>query len=242
MNEEVRQLDVMREAAFGLGMGFARAAEVEGNLERKLRLYEAFNRGFASVRLAIALAMRARREARLSPPSPSALAAAARLEAERPEAPDRPEPPESPERTTYDERDRDREDERASLPILLRTLARVADDAGTLTPQAAELPGLRELLDRVGARSGPGPAGPSPTSSADLRSNPRSNSGANPATPLPATPGSALRGRLSGGTSALTLPSRPPDGSGLPGLSPGRSSGSPPGVGPPRRSTGPPRR
>ncbi|WP_337185810.1 hypothetical protein [Phenylobacterium sp.] len=229
MSAETRQLDAMREAAFGLGMGFARAAEAEGDLDRRLRLFEAFNRSFASVRLAIALAMRVRREGRLPPPSPSALAEAARREpgTERPEALDRPEPPDSPEppeRITYDERDRDREAERVSLPILLRTLARVADDAGTLTPQAAELPGLRELLDRVGAPSGP----PTSVSVAAPPPSPRSPS-AQPSS------GGALRARLSGGTAALTLSPRPPDGSGLPGLSPGFRPG---GV----RSTGPPRR
>jgi len=197
MDAETRQLDHMREAAFGLGMGFARAAEAEGDLDRKLQLFDAFHRSFASVRLSIALAMRLRREAQ----------APARVETERDgreraEAPERSDASERPER--YDERDRDRETERASLPLLLRTLERVADDAQALMPQAAELPSLRELLDRVRAQ----PAA---------------------ATPPPSPPPSgALRARLSGGTAALTLP--PPPRSGLPGLagaSPRRSTGPP---------------
>jgi len=193
MTAEARQLDHMREAAFGLGMGFARAAEVEGDLDRKLQLFDAFHRSFASVRLSIALAMRLRREAQ----------APARVETERDEraeALERSDAPERPER--YDERDRDRESERVSLPLLLRTLERVADDAQALMPQAAELPSLRELLDRVRAQ----PAAATP----------------------PTTAQSPLRARLSGGTAALTLP--PPARSalpGLPGASPRRSTGPP---------------
>lgn len=225
MSAEIDQLDAMREAAFGLGMGFAQAAEVEGDLGRRLQLFEAFNLSFASVRLAIALAMRVRREGRLPPPSALAESARPQLEpeVERPEALERPEPP---ERITYDERDRDREAERVSLPILLRTLARVADDAGTLTPGAAELPGLRELLDRLGAPSRPTP-GPSTSGPSTSRSH-------SPSTPP--SPGGALRARLSGGTAALTLSPRPPDGSDLStGLSPGFRPGAPRSTGPPRR-------
>lgn len=184
----------MRQAAYGLGLGFARAAEAEGDLDRKLVLFDAFHRSFASVRLSIALAMRLRSEARRPAPT----------EPERAEALERPDHPERPER--YDERDRDREAERASLPLLLRTLASVADDARALTPRAAELPTLDELLDRV--RAQPAPATPSP---------PPPSSG-------------ALRARLAGGTATLTLP--PPTRSGgplagLPGASPRRSTGPP---------------
>ena len=196
MTTDTRQLDDMREAAYGLGMVFARAAEAEGDLDRKLQLFDAFQRGFASVRLSIALAMRLRREAQ----------APARVEierdGERDEALERSDAPERPER--YDERDRDRESERASLPLLLRTLERVADDAQALMPQAAELPTLREILDRVRAQ----PAQPSPKA--------------------PAQAASPLRTRLSGGTAALTL-ARPPEPRlpSLPGASPRRSTGPP---------------
>jgi len=195
MDAEARQLDHMREAAFGLGMGFARAAEAEGDLDRKLQLFDAFHRSFASVRLSIALAMRLRREAQAP-----ARVETERDERERDEALERSDAPERPER--YDERDRDRESERVSLSILLRTLGRVADDAQALMPQAAELPSLRELLHRV--RAQPAAAPPSPP------------------------PSGPLRARLSGGTAALTLP--PPARTGLPGLpgaSPRRSTGPP---------------
>lgn len=201
MLEETRQLDEMRQAAFGLGMAFAQAAMAEDDLDRKLRLFDAYHRSFASVRLSIALAMRLRQEARLALRA-DAPQAAREIEIERDEAPEPSDHAGRPER--YDERDRDRETERASLPLLLRTLEQVADDARALTPQAAELPTLHELLDRV--RGQPAPAKPA-------------------AAPTQAS--SALRARLSGGTAALTLAApviRPP---GLPGLPLRRSTGPP---------------
>lgn len=199
MTSELRQLEEMRQAAHGLGLGFAQAAQAEGDLDRKLLLFDAFQRGFASVRLSIALAMRLRSEARRPAPTEPA-----EHEDERAEAPERPDPPERPERYDERERERDRDSERASLPLLLRTLTSVADDARALTPQAAELPTLTELLDRVRAQ----PATPSP----------------HPSPPS----SSALRARLAGGTAALTL-SPPPRGPlpGLPGAAPRRSTGPP---------------
>jgi hypothetical protein len=145
---EAAQLDQMREVAFRLGMSFGEAAMAEDDFDRKLALFDAFHRSFASVRLSIALKMRLEREARLPPrvehPETE------RLEVERPEAAERPE--------RYDERDRDRETERASFPLLLRTLSRVADDAQALLPEAAELPSLRELLAQAQPAAQPRPA------------------------------------------------------------------------------------
>jgi len=191
MEAETAQLDEMRNAAHGLGMAFAQAAQAEDDLDRKLTLFDAFQRSFASVRLSIALALRLKREAHMP----------ARIEAERPETEpldaERAEAPERPER--YDERDRERETERASFPLLLRTLSHVADDAQALLPQAAELPTLRELLHRVGA--------------------PPAAAAAQPAS----TP---LRSRLSGGIATLTLP-RPFRPGGLPDGLPRRSTGPP---------------
>lgn len=198
MDAEIRQLDAIREAAYGLAVEFAQAARAEGDLDRKLQLFDAFHRSGASVRLSIMLAMRLRREQSLPAP-----AEADGREAERAEAPEPPDHTERPEH--HDERDRERESERASLPILLRTLERVADDAETLLPQAAELPSLREILDRVRAQ----PASP-PTPS-----------------PAPAKPPSPLRARLSGGTAALTLAPARPGPTGLPGLPPRRATGPP---------------
>ncbi|WP_430425199.1 hypothetical protein [Phenylobacterium sp.] len=201
MNAETRQLEDMRQAAFGLGMSFAEAAQVEDDLDRKLRLFDAYSRSFASVRLSIALAMRLRQEARLA-----LRADAPQTEIEREvERDERPEPSDCAQRPErYDERDRDRETERASLPLLLRTLEQVADDARALTPQAAELPTLHELLDRVRAQ----PAAAKPAAA-------------------PAQAASALRTRLSGGTAALTLAPPAIRPSGLPGLPLRRSTGPP---------------
>ena len=183
MQAEAAQLDQMREVAFRLGMSFGQAALAEDDLDRKLTLFDAYQRSFASVRLSIALKMRLEREARLSRRVEVERPETERLDVERPEAAERPERPERPER--YNERDRDRETEPASFPVLLRTLSRVADDAQALLPQAAELPALRELLDRVKAR--PDPAMP-----------PRGSAAA------------PLRSRLSGGTATLTLAPPPP--------------------------------
>jgi len=189
MQAETAQLDEMRDAAHALGMAFAQAAQAESDLDRKLTLFDAFHRSFASVRLSIALALRLKREAQ----------APERIETERPDTEaldaERADAPERPER--YDERDRDREAERASFPLLLRTLGRVADDAQALLPQAAELPTLRELLDRVGAQ----PAAAAPVAA-------------------------PLRARLSGGTATPTLP-QPHRPAGLPGATSRRSTGPP---------------
>lgn len=193
----------MREAAFGLGMAFAQAATDEGDFDRKLQMSDAFQRSFASVRLSIALAMRLRHEARTAP---RAEAEPAGRDVERDEAPEASDHVERPER--YDERDRDRETERATLPLLLRTLEHVAEDARALIPQAAELPTLHELLDRV--RAQPAPPTPRP---------PASSPTAGP-----------LRTRLSGGTATLTL--TPPPRPGLPGA-PGAATRR--STGPPRR-------
>lgn len=196
MLDEAAQLDQMREIAFRLGMSLGQSALAEDDIDRKLTLLDAFHRSFAAVRLSIALKMRLAREARTAPRAEAERAETDGPETESLEA-ERAEQPERPER--FDERDRDREAERASFPLLLRTLRRVADDAETLQPQAAELPALRELLDRVGAQPAPAarPAGP-------------------------------LRERLSGGTAALTLTAPPrPGPSGLRGLPPRRSTGPP---------------
>lgn len=202
MQAEAVQLDQMREVAFHLGMSLGQAALAEDDLDRKLTLADAYQRAFASVRLSIALKMRLDRDARLSRRVEREGPETERLDVERPEAAEQPERPQPPERAErYDERDRDREAERVSFPILLRTLSRVADDAQTLLPQAAELPALRELLVRVKAR--PDPATPPPGS-----------------TPAP------LRSRLSGGAATLTL-APPPRRGGFSTVPPRPSTGPP---------------
>ena len=199
MTAEAAQLDQMREVAFRLGMSFGQAALAEDDLDRKLTLFDAYNRSFASVRLSIALKMRLDRDASQSRRIEREGLETERFDIERPEAPERREQLERAER--YDERDRDRETERASFPILLRTLGRVADDAQALLPQAAELPALRELLDRMKARP-------------------------DPATLPHGSPAAPLRSRLSGGTATLTL-APPPRRSGVSAVPPPPSTGPP---------------
>lgn len=84
------------------------------------------------------------------------------------------------ERGREADRDREREAEPASLPVLLRTLTGVVADAAALPgPEPAALPTLRELLAHVAP-------GPLPTA---------------PPTP----PRADLRARLAGSATALTL-------------------------------------
>jgi hypothetical protein len=218
MEAEARQLDDLRQVAYRLGMAFGQAAEIEGDFDRKLQLFDAFHRGFASVRLSIALAMRWAREGRL----PARTIAeptereGERLEVlERPDYPERPDFEVRPER--YTERDRDREAERASLPLLLRTLDSVADDAQALLPAVADLPTLRELLDQI--------RGPSAVPAATSGSAPTAIQAGKPSSGRSPSP---LRARLTGGTATLARP--PSLGLDLPGLPQALQ----------RRSTGPP--
>jgi len=145
------QLDELTQVAYRLGKAFGQAAEQAETHERRMELFHAFDRAFFSVRVGIALQLRLRREA----------AAPAEREAERDE--ERPEPLErdpADRAERYDERDRDRDVERASFPILLRTLEGVADAAALLPgPPPAELPTLRELLARVGSKPASAPVG-----------------------------------------------------------------------------------
>ena len=154
--EDRRRLEEMREIAFRLGMVFGQEAERVSDIDRKLTLFDAFHKCFASVRLSIALDLRLRK-------TPTETV----QREERPEAPDWNEAPERPERLDYTERDRDRETERASFPLLLRKLTGVLAHAEELLPDAPEVPQLRALLAK--AKPEPAPAlRPPPTR--DLRS------------------------------------------------------------------------
>lgn len=135
------QLDELTQVAYRLGKAFGQAAEQAETHERRLELFSAFDRAFFSVRVGIALQLRLRREA----------AVPAERETEREDERAEPlelDPAEAGER--YTERDRDRDVERASFPVFLRTLEGVADAAARLPgPPPAELPTLRELLAQV---------------------------------------------------------------------------------------------
>ena len=150
-----RQLSEMAECAYRLGMAFGAATEKAQGTDGWLAYFNAFDRCFFAVRVATALELRLNR----TPAEPREAAA------DREALIDRADPPETPESETdghdrdrgYDERDRDRETERASLPILLRTLEGVAADAETLpAAEPAELLTLRELIAH--AKAAPSPA------------------------------------------------------------------------------------
>jgi hypothetical protein len=129
-----RQLSEMAECAYRLGMAFGRAAEKAEGTDQWLTWFNAFDRCFFAVRVSTALELRLNR----TPAEPR------EAETDRETLIER-DPPEREDR--YDERDRDRETERASLPILLRTLEGVVADAEMLPgPAPAELITLRELI------------------------------------------------------------------------------------------------
>jgi len=149
----------MREPAFRLGMAFAAEAERATDIDRKIAFFHLFDRCGFAVRVGIALELRlermpaARPEAREPATDREALIDREDLaDHDPPDRLDRYEP-------EYD-RERDRETERASFPILIRALEGVVADAVKLPgPPPAELLTLRELLAKVKAQP---PAGLAP--------------------------------------------------------------------------------
>jgi len=139
----------MSRCAYRLGMVFGAEAEGAGDRASRVESFELFERCFFAYRVSVALQLRLRR----TPAEPREAAS------DREALIDRADPPEREARDlAYTERDRegDREVERASFPLLVRTLQGVAADASARPgPQPAELPHLRELLDRVKARAQP---------------------------------------------------------------------------------------
>ena len=173
----------MGACAHRLGMAFGREAERAEGWARRLELFELFDRCFYGVRVAIALKLRLRR------------AAVTELRAARPETreAERERPETEPLETEPRERldaDREREGERASLPLLIKTLKGVAADAAARPrPPPAELTALTALLSRT-----PSPAGPAarPASGA-LRSR-LAGAAALPMTTPPPRAGPLVRG------------------------------------------------
>jgi len=146
----IQQLSDMAACAYRLGMAFGAASESAQGTDQWLPYFNAFDRCFFGVRVATALQLRLAR----TPAEPREAATDREALIERPEtgteAADRDRDP--------DERDRDRDTERASLPILLRTLDGVVADAeGLLDPKPAELPTLRELIAHAKAEPAPPP-------------------------------------------------------------------------------------
>ncbi|WP_293899547.1 hypothetical protein [Phenylobacterium sp.] len=197
-------LSALTEAAFGLGMAYRDRHEAAADPETEARCFEAFDRCFTSVRLGIALKLRLDRDARLLRREPAA---------ER-EQPERDEVLETERSERFTERDRDREAERASLPLFLKTLNGIVADALTLPgPEPAQLPTLRDLLATLGVA----PA-----------AQPRSG---------------ALRARLTGSAApGLAAPGLAAIGAVTTVATPDRPTGAKPGILPPRHATGPPGR
>ena len=166
----------LSECAYRLGVAFGAEAERAEDRARKIEYFELFERCFFSVRVATALELRLFRPQAAFVPSTDREALAD--PAEREEI-DREESDRDPR-----ERDREGDRERASLPVLLKTLGGVAADAAALPgPEPAALLTLRELLAHA--------ASPSSTSL--------------PSTP--ARPPGALRARLAG---SATVPNFAP--------------------------------
>ena len=129
------RLDELSACAYRLAERFG--AEAERAPAGDLQAFELFERCFFAVRVATALQLRLWQ-------TPSAVRDAGAARADRPDA--------ALDRGLARDRDtdRDREREPASLPLLLKTLEAVAEDAAALPgPAPAELPTLRELLAQL---------------------------------------------------------------------------------------------
>jgi hypothetical protein len=143
----IARLAEMGECAHRLGKAYGAAAQQALGTDAWREYFQAFDRCFFSVRVALALELRLER-------SPAVRAEAREPVSDREDLSDREtliEPADSALRyePEYD-RERDRETERASFPILIRTLEGVVADAAKLPgPEPAELPTLRELLAHV---------------------------------------------------------------------------------------------
>ena len=130
----VEMLDALTQCAYRLGRAFAAEAE-RSHGKAMLDACERFDRCFFSVRMGIALQIRLRR------------AEPVYREVESEREPTEREPSDHHTATEPLERERDRETERASVPLLLNALETVAADAALLSgPAPAALLTLRELL------------------------------------------------------------------------------------------------
>ena len=135
----------MGAVAHRLGMAFGREAERETDWARKRELFDLFDRCFFGVRVAISLRLRLVRTAGAAPGAQPSRDEAREAERERADPPET----ERPGRVRPDA-DREREGERASLPLLLKTLQGVAVDAAALPgPPPAALQSLTTLLARA---------------------------------------------------------------------------------------------
>jgi hypothetical protein len=161
----------MTQSAHRLGMALAAEAERADEIGRKIEYLKLFDRCFFAVRVGIALELRLKREGRADAARADAWDDPADRAERDPSEEERPERPERPERLRLDA-DRDREVERATLPLLLDTLQGVAADAQALPgPPPAELPTLRDLLARYANTAEPSAPAPAQTRRARLASS-----------------------------------------------------------------------
>ena len=162
---QAEMLDALTQCAYRLGLAFGAEAErTQG--KAMLEACERFDRCFFSVRMGIALQLRLRQAQPIRLEAETGGVPAERDPLER-------EPSDHLVRAEPVERERDRETERASVPLLLNALESVAADAALLPgPAPADLLTLRELLAKFSSApaSAPAPvATPSPRPAGDLR-------------------------------------------------------------------------
>lgn len=174
------RLSDLSQCAYRLGLAFGAEAERAEDVARKIEYFELFERCFFSVRMAVALKLRLRRSQAASEPMTDREALADPAEREESDRDPR-------------ERDREGDRERASLPILLKTLNGVVEAAAALPgPEPAALPTLRELLAHATAA----PATPTRPPGA-LRARLAGSATVPIPTPkAPARPGSAMSATL----------------------------------------------
>ena len=195
---ELQFLESLVDCAKTISLAIGEAAKVETDRVRQLELFDAFQRGFFSVRMGIrlALTLRAPRSVRVAPSASDT----ERLETERTEA----ERPETLQTDRIDrerlavERERDREYEAVSLPNFLKALGVVSAKAARLDDLPAHvcnevLPTLDRLLARANTDAAVVPA--------QAQSSPISTKGGVDLLLRP--PKAAPKGRLLGSTSAI---------------------------------------
>jgi len=156
-----QMLAEMASCAHRIGMAFGRDAEQAGDGKARAELFLLFERCYFAIRVSTALELRLKRQGGREDREPAT---------DRERLIDPPEREERDDSFDDTERERDRETERASFPILLKALDGVVTDASARPgPQPAELPKLRDLLAH--ARSQPAAtAPPRPKATACLRS------------------------------------------------------------------------
>ena len=167
-DHELQVLESLVDCAKTISLAIGEAAKVETDQVRQLELFDAFQRGFFSVRMGIRLALTLRAGPRpVASPVGAAPAIAKlvldRLETETPETERAEGEKPDHEPRLEREREREREYEAVSLPMFLKTLGVVSTDAARLDGlpahvRAEVLPTLDRLLARAKADAPPTPA------------------------------------------------------------------------------------